>query len=184
VAVYIALLRAINVGGHGKVGMEDLRDMMANIGCQGTKSLMQTGNLVFRCNARSAGATERWLERECAARLELSTDFIVRTPTDWDRAIDQNPFPEEAKRDPARLLMLSLKDAPSTEAVHALQAAIQGPEIIRAIGKHLYALYPVGVGASRLTIALIERKLGTRGTGRNWNTTLKISALAHTFDSR
>jgi uncharacterized protein (DUF1697 family) len=182
VAVYIALLRAVNVGGHGKVGMEDLRGMMAKLGCQGTKSLMQTGNLVFRCNGRSPGATESWLERECATRLGLTTDFIVRTPADWDRAIDQNPFPEEAKRDPARLLMMSLKDAARTEAVHALQAAIQGPEVVHAVGKHLYAVYPAGMGDSRLTIALIERKLGTRLTGRNWNTTLKISALAHTFD--
>ena len=62
--------------------------------------------------------------------------------------------------------------------MQALQAAIQGPERIRADGKHLYVVYPAGIGRSKLTNSLIEKKLGTRSTGRNWNTVLKLSALA------
>ena len=62
--------------------------------------------------------------------------------------------------------------------MRALQAAITGPEVVRADGAHAYIIYPDGVGRSRLTHALIERKLGTRGTGRNWNTVLKLAALA------
>ena len=57
-------------------------------------------------------------------------------------------------------------------------AAIVGAEIVRAEGRHLYAVYPDGVGRSRLTTQLIEKHLGTRGTGRNWNTVLKLMELA------
>jgi uncharacterized protein (DUF1697 family) len=71
-----------------------------------------------------------------------------------------------------------LKEAPSREDVIALQTAIKGREVVRAEGRHAYIVYPDGVGRSRLTNALIERKLGTRGTGRNWNTVLKLGALA------
>jgi len=72
-----------------------------------------------------------------------------------------------------------LRRAPDAKAVKALQAAIQGREVVRASGTHLYIVYPDGVGRSRLTNALIEKKLDTRGTARNWNTVLKLNALAN-----
>jgi uncharacterized protein (DUF1697 family) len=60
----------------------------------------------------------------------------------------------------------------------ALQAAVTGPEVIRAAGRELYVTYPDGMGRSRLTGGLIERKLKSRATARNWNTVLKLEALA------
>jgi uncharacterized protein (DUF1697 family) len=71
-----------------------------------------------------------------------------------------------------------LKSAPAAPAVEALRAAVPGPEVIRAGGRHLYISYPDGQGRSKLTGALIEKKLGTVGTARNWNTVLKLGALA------
>ncbi len=71
-----------------------------------------------------------------------------------------------------------LKRAANAKDVKAVQAAIAGPETIRADGRHLYIVYPDGIGRSRLTNALLEKKLGIRGTARNWNTVLKIAALA------
>jgi uncharacterized protein (DUF1697 family) len=62
--------------------------------------------------------------------------------------------------------------------VTALQKAIVGREIVRAQGRSAYIVYPDGIGRSKLTAAMIEKKLGTRGTGRNWNTVLKLAALA------
>jgi len=96
--------------------------------------------------------------------------------------IAQNPFPGEAESDPGRLVVTFLKDAPDAAAVSALQASVQGPETVRVDAKRLYALYTAGIGRSRLTLKLIEDKLGTRGTGRNWNTVLKIAGLAVTPD--
>jgi uncharacterized protein (DUF1697 family) len=71
-----------------------------------------------------------------------------------------------------------LKDLPDTGSVKAVQAAITGPEVVRAEGRQLYIVYPEGIGRSRLTGTLIETKLGGRGTARNWNTVLKLAALA------
>jgi uncharacterized protein (DUF1697 family) len=71
-----------------------------------------------------------------------------------------------------------LKKAPTAKAVETLRAAITGPEIIDAVGRHAYIVYPAGIGRSRLTNSLIDSKLGTRGTGRNWNTVLKLAELA------
>jgi uncharacterized protein (DUF1697 family) len=70
-----------------------------------------------------------------------------------------------------------LKKTSATKDVEALQAAIKGSEIVRAEGKQAYIVYPEGVGRSKLTTALIENKLSSRGTGRNWNTVLKLLSL-------
>jgi uncharacterized protein (DUF1697 family) len=71
-----------------------------------------------------------------------------------------------------------LKTAASARNLEALQAAIKGREIVRAAGRAAYVIYPDGIGKSRLTNAIIESKLGTRATGRNWSTVLKLAALA------
>jgi uncharacterized protein (DUF1697 family) len=95
----------------------------------------------------------------------------------WHKIVARNPSPEKDKHDPGHLVVMFLKTAPPAKKVDALQGAIQGPEIIRAAGKQLYIVYPAGIGRSKLTGALIEKTLGSRGTGRNWNTVLKLAAL-------
>jgi uncharacterized protein (DUF1697 family) len=72
---------------------------------------------------------------------------------------------------------MCLKTAPPAADIKQLEAAIKGPERIRAKGKELYLVYPAGIGRSKLTSTLIEQKLGTRGTARNWNTVLKLAEL-------
>jgi uncharacterized protein (DUF1697 family) len=134
--------------------------------------------VVFRSGAHTAAQLERLLEQAALKRLGLETDFFVRTTADWKALIAGNPFPKEAELDPSHLLVVFLKDAPDPENVTALQKAIVGREVVRAKGRHAYVVYPDGIGRSRLTSALIEKKLGTRGTGRNWNTVQKLGALA------
>jgi uncharacterized protein (DUF1697 family) len=66
----------------------------------------------------------------------------------------------------------------ASSRVDALRAAVPGPEVIHAAGRHAYITYPNGIGRSRLSGVLIEKTLGTRGTARNWNTVLKLGTLA------
>jgi len=176
--VYIALLRAVNLPGHNQVAMADLRAFLSGLGFADPRTLLQSGNLVFRGAAQTGARLERLLEAEAAARLGLRTDFFIRTAEDWKDVVARNPFREAAQRDPGHLIVMFLKQAPAAGDVTALQAAITGPEVVRARGRQAYITYPAGIGRSRLTIAVIESKLGTRGTGRNWNTVLKLMALA------
>jgi uncharacterized protein (DUF1697 family) len=174
---YIALLRGVNVGGHKQVTMGDLRDLFTQLGFVEPRSLLQSGNLVFQSHARTGAQLERLLEAEAETRLALQTDFFVRSAQEWQAVVAHNPFREEAERDPGHLVVMFLKDAPGVRDVRALQAAITG-QIVRAEGRQAYIVYPAGIGRSRLTNSLIERKLGTRGTGRNWNTVVRLGALA------
>ncbi len=174
---YLALLRAINVGGRNRVGMADLRELVAELGFTDPRTLLQTGNLVFRGASRSAARLEVTLEKEVGRRLGVETDIFVRTVAEWDKVMDGNPFPKEAERDPAHLLVMALKEAPGKTRVADLRGAIRGRETVEVVGRQAYLVYPDGIGRSKLTIALIEKKLGTRGTARNWNTVQKLAEL-------
>jgi uncharacterized protein (DUF1697 family) len=164
---HIALLRAVNVSGRS-VAMAELRALFDALGFPGAKTLLQSGNVVF--DARGADAAlEARLETAFEARFGFAADFIVRSAAEWGGAIAANPFPAEARADPAHLLMMPLKGPPSG----ALDWP--GPERIEIRGRDAYLVYPQGIGRSKLTVARIEKALGVRGTGRNWATVLKLA---------
>jgi uncharacterized protein (DUF1697 family) len=164
------------VGGHKPAIMADLRNLLTELGFSDVRSLLQTGNLVFRGGARTGDNLEQFLEEEVAKRLDLHTHFFVRSKEEWERIIAQNPFREEATRDAARLVVMFLNRAPLEKEAKALQAAIRGPEMVRTEGRQAYIVYPAGIGRSPVTNTLLERKFGTRGTARNWNTVLKLGS--------
>ena len=176
--IHIALLRAVNVGGRKPIIMAELRDLLTELGFVGVRSLLQSGNLVFHSNAQKGIELEWLLEKEAARRLDLHTDFFVRNADEWKAIVVNNPFRDEAERDAAHLVVMFLKHAPSVKEVEALRAAITGPEIVIPGGGQVYILYPAGIGGSRLTNTLVEKKFRTRGTARNWNTILKLASLA------
>jgi uncharacterized protein (DUF1697 family) len=174
---YVALLRAVNIAGGSVVAMSDLRRLLTDLGFNDARSLLQSGNLAFKANATEAAKLESRLEAETEKRLGLKTAYFVRTHEDMEAVVAGNPYPTEAQRDPGHLVVVFLKEAPKAGAVEVLRAAIKGPEVVQAKGRHAYIYYPNGIGHSRLTGAVIDSRLGTQGTGRNWNTVLKLAAL-------
>jgi uncharacterized protein (DUF1697 family) len=157
--------------------MTDLRNFLTQLGFGEVRSLLQSGNLVFDSRTRTGAELERFLEAEALKKFAMEIDFFVRTPDEWKAIIRQNPFRKEAELDPAHLVVLLFKAVPEAEDVATLQDEISGPEIVRAKGRQIYALYPAGQGRSRLTNAVIERRVG-RCTARNWNTVLKLAIVA------
>ena len=185
-ANHIALLRGVNLAGHKMIAMADLRRLCSTLGFDDPRTILQSGNLVFRGRKAGAGAArtreaiERLLEQETEKRLKVKTTFFVRTAAEWDAIVSRNPLTKEAGRDPGRMLVYCLKDTPARGAADALRAAIAGPEVAHVIGREAYLYYPDGVGRSKVTTAIIDRALGTLVTGRNWNTVMKLAALAAT----
>jgi uncharacterized protein (DUF1697 family) len=171
-ATYIALLRGINVGGNRKVAMSDVRALAARLGFEDPKTILNSGNLVIRGAKQAASSVEKKLGPE------LGCEVIVRTADEWKSVVTNNPFTKEAKNDPGHLLVMCLRDAPDDAAVDALRSAIVGREVVQVRGRDAYLYYPDGAGRSKLTHAVIEKKLGTQGTARNWNTALKLLELS------
>jgi uncharacterized protein (DUF1697 family) len=168
----VALLRAVNVGGQ-TLAMAELRQLFVQLGYDDARTLLQTGNVVFE--AKASPTLGPSLEKALAEQLGVKTDIVLRSGKEWQALIEANPFTAEARSAAKFLHVLPLKDKPAAGAIEELRAAIKGPEIVELVGRELYAFYPDGSGRSKLTIGLIEKKLGTKGTGRNWNTALKIA---------
>jgi uncharacterized protein (DUF1697 family) len=175
-AAQVALLRAVNVGGHGKVAMADLRTTLERRGFAGVRTLMQTGNLILPAAPAQGAKLEALLERELEAGLKLATDVFVRSAEELDEVIAKNPFPEEAERDPSHLLVVFRKTPADEGVVRAIRATITGREAVEAVGRHLYIVYPDGIGRSKLKVPEKKADRDSRGTGRNWNTVLKLAA--------
>lgn len=175
---YVALLRAVNIAGKNSVAMSDLRAWIEKLGFSNPRTLLQSGNVVFDGRAQPTGKLEALLEAEAKKRFRFDIPVVVRTADDLTRIVDRNPFPKEAAADPRRLLVVFMKGSIAAPNLKTLEAAIVGSEVVRAEGAQLYAVYPDGQGRSKLTAALIERKLGVAGTARNWNTVLKLKEMA------
>jgi len=151
---------------------------MDNLGFEDGRTLLQSGNVVFRSRSTSEPTLERTLAQSILRTMGVRTEVFVRSPEVWASVIAGNPFGPEAEDDPSHLLVMSLRDAPAEDRWKALAAAISGRERVLGSGRHAYLVYPDGIGRSRLTAARIESHLGTVGTARNWNTVTKLAELA------
>jgi uncharacterized protein (DUF1697 family) len=176
VPAYVALLRAVNVGGR-TVPMASVRSVGEGAGYSNVRTFLQSGNLLFEAPAQRTAGVERRLEAETRSGIGVSTDYIVRTAAEWRAAIDENPFPNEARDAPAFLHVVFLKGPAADGADARLREAIRGREDARVRGRAAYVVYPDGAGRSKLTLRVIERAVGQRGTARNWNTVSRIAAL-------
>ena len=178
-AKHVALLRAVNVGGRGSLAMADLRKVAEGLGYGEVKTLLQSGNLVFDAKGKAA-ALERALEAalKTATRHRRRISWCARA-RELDAIIAANPFPDEAKSDPGHLVVMVLKDRVTAKAVAALQESVKGREIIRPAGRELYITYPDGIGRSKLTGSLIEKKLAIRAAPRATGIPWQARGAAH-----
>ena len=173
---FVALLRGVNVGGNKGVPMSGLKAVAEGLSLGNPRTLLQSGNLVFSSEGQTVAALEMALERGIQAKLGVETAVCVRTAAEWSALIEANPFPQEAKADPSHLLLVAFKSPPDASGPEKIAAAYQGPEPIAVVREHAFIVYPDGIGRSKLSNALLGRHLG-QGTGRNWNTVLKLQAM-------
>ncbi len=175
---FIALLRGINVGGHNKIPMPDLRSICTDLGWDDVQSYIQSGNLVFKASTTPANL-EGELERAIERRFGLSIPVIVRAGTDWSAYVKGNPYPEASQSEP-NLVMLTLSKAPpKQDAVDGLRERALNNERIVQVGDALWIHYEGGVGKSKLSPALLDRLVGSPVTARNLRTVLKLDELVH-----
>jgi uncharacterized protein (DUF1697 family) len=175
-ARFIALLRGINVGGHAKVPMAELRTLCEGLGWQDVRTWIQSGNVVFEATA-GAPALEKELEQALSARFGFAPAVIVRCAAAWQACVEDNPFPRESAKEPNRVQLGLAKARPKAGAAEALEARAAAGERVRAAGEALWFHYPSGAGTSKLTPALIDRLVGSPLTARNVRTVLKLGEM-------
>jgi uncharacterized protein (DUF1697 family) len=170
----VALLRGVNVGGHGQLPMADLRAMAEALGYDDVTTYVQSGNLVL---STSHGAAR--VARELAAAIEAGSSVapavVVRTRSQLAEVVRDSPFLARGA-DEAHLHVL-FADGPASRCTKALDLHSYAPEEAIAVGRELHLHLPNGVGRSKLAEA-IGRQKGVVATMRSWRTVTKLLALA------
>lgn len=164
-ARFVAFLRGINVGGNNLIPMAELKAICETAGLSDVSTFLQSGNVLFTTTRKDPA---RLIEKALARDVTV----IVRTIDELHDVIARNPF--KGERNPSALIVTFLEAEPSKAAQDSLTSSYKGPEEIVFSGRELFLYYPENMGKSKLTNALIERKLGMRGTARNWNTVTKL----------
>ena len=181
--VRIALLRSMVIGGR-RVSGADVRALAEAAGGTDARSVIATGNVVFR--SRKAPATlEREMEKACAAAFGQATEIVVRTAEDWRALMAANPFPDQSETSPARVLVWAMRD-PLPDAGLAQLRRRAGPDerVERTSKGDIYMWFGGDIDASRLPAGFGLKSLGAVGTNRNWNTATKITAVLDELEGR
>ncbi|MFD9291520.1 DUF1697 domain-containing protein [Streptomyces sp. NPDC060030] len=173
--MYAALLRGINVSGHRRVPMAELRTLLGELGHEDVATYLQSGNAVFRSASDDENALGAGLERAIRERFGFPVDCLVR-PGDYLAGVaDACPFPA-AELEGRQLHVTYFDQAVEASRFASVDTDTFRPEEFRLGDRALYLYAPDGLGRSRLAVAL-GRPAVTRGlvaTSRNWNTVLKL----------
>ena len=173
----VSLFRGINVGGNRIVSMNELKSLHEALGFKDVVTYIQSGNVVFSSDETDPVQLAQLIEENFARKFGFRAQVIVRTSAELEETITNNPFQNSPEKEPKWVLVLFLATRPESTALQDLQKTYNGPEEIYLIGQELFVYYTGGVGRSKLTLPLIEKKLKTAGTGRNWNTVLRLKEM-------
>lgn len=177
-AVYVALLRGINVGKHRRVSMADVKEAFAAAGAKDAETYLQSGNVIFETRTSAAKVVPR-LEKELKRRVGHDISVVVRTGAQLAQLVAKNPFSNEP--DGKKLHVAFLEASPKRGRTRLLDRERVAPDEFRVAGRAVYLRYPSGYGRSKLTNDYLEKQLGVRSTMRNWRT---VSTLAERAGAR
>lgn len=179
-SVFIAFLRGVNVGGRGMIAMADLKVLLAKEGLADVRTLLQSGNVVFKAADTTTDALAKTIAAAIAKRFAADIKVMVRTPAELKKAVARNPYPDAARDDASHLIIAFLAEKPSAAAAKAMAAlAPKFPnEPFTLDGREFFVHYAKDIGHSKFTNVIIEKTLAVPATARNWNTVTKLIALA------
>lgn len=166
-SVYIALVRAVNVGGTGKLPMSELLSMCASAGLHNAKTYIASGNVAFRSD-KSEAQIKAALEAALAEYAGKPVGVCVRTREDIQQVLAANPFADAAGN---RVTALFLDEAPTEDAITS--ARNRNSESLALGKREIYVHYGEGMAGSKLVIPA-----ATKGTSRNMNTVAKLVDMA------
>jgi uncharacterized protein (DUF1697 family) len=166
-ASLVALLRAVNVGGTGKLPMSDLKDICEELGFGAVRTYIASGNVVFE-SRKSEAEVKAALEKRLDAYAGKPVGVLVRTAAEMAQVLADNPFPKAA---PNRTMAVFLDRAPPADTLAGVRG--QKDEEIRLGRREIYIHYGEGMGQSKLVIAAAKA-----GTARNMNTVAVLAKMA------
>lgn len=185
-AIYIALLRGINVGGKNMIKMAELKKMFEDLGLHRVQTYIQSGNVLFESEENDNVLRKR-IEEEITVVFGLSIIVVLRTAEELKKIVADNPFSNEevaaavALSDKECLYVAMLLEEPTLEGIETLGTYQNGSDKFRMEGRDAYLLLDHSVRNSKLVNNL--HRLGGPATVRNWKTVNKLIALIHSMEN-
>ncbi|MGG1678967.1 DUF1697 domain-containing protein [Neobacillus sp. NRS-1170] len=173
--IYIALLRGINVGGHNKIKMADLKSLLEDMGLQKVKTYIQSGNVLFESDVETERLSGQ-LEEEIKKTFGFPVPVILRTAEEYERIIHDCPYSTEVLKVGESIQIAFLGGEPSQGGIDHLQNFESEKDECKVIGKEVYLFFRQSIRDSKLATQL--PKLGVPSTVRNWNTVMKLDIMA------
>lgn len=174
----VCLLRGVNVGGRNKCAMQELSALCESLELKDPQTYLQSGNVVFRTKQTNLARLAARFQDAFGRKFGFRAVAILRTAEEMREVVAQNPFAKRAAEDPGRFMVMFLAEQPESGAQEKLQQMPRGREELRLQGREIYIYFPDGAGRSRLAWSTLGEKLGTMGTGRNWNTVRRLVEMA------
>ena len=172
---YIVLLKGINVGGHKKVPMAELRELLAKTGFINVQTYIQSGNVILQSSQDDLQDIEETIQSAILNHFQFEVSVLVKTRQDLKRIFHDSPFSEE-KRKSSYFMMLH--DIPDKELVRVASEKIYDGEEYKIIEDCIYFFCAKGYGQAKFSANFFERKLKTFATSRNYNTMVKLLSLS------
>lgn len=174
---YIALLRAINVSGKNIIKMEALRTAVKELPFTNVSTYIQSGNVLFEADA-DARDCEQMLTELISKHFNLEITVIVLTPEDLADALADNPFLQKTSENDTQPYIGFLTKIPDAEGLERLSTMdFKGDQWIVS-GKRIYFWYADSAANTKLSNAVVEKKLDVRATTRNSKTVRKLLELS------
>ncbi len=169
--VYIALLRGINVGGHKKVPMAELREVLTTSELENVQTYIQSGNVIFQSSEENKVKLEAIINKAINAHFGFDVPVLVRSKEEIKAILDDCPFPEE-KKVVSYFIMLS--ETPKKDLIDETSKQILPNEEFVITNNCVYIFYALGAGKAKLGINWFEKKLKVKATARNYRTMAKL----------
>ena len=172
----ISILRGINVGGHRKISMEQLRECYESLGFNGVRTYIQSGNVVFEHETADPSEIVDRIRGAIKRSFGLDVQVIIRTKEEMLSVIKSMPF---KGLDQSKVHVTFLSEKPEGFPLKEIDAVRDGAERFSFSGREVYLFCPNGYGRSKLSNQFLEKKTEVYATTRNWRTVNALSALAN-----
>ena len=172
--VYVAMLRAVNVGGN-PLKMDWLREACAEIGLGDARTYLQSGNVVLSSRL-GAEAVAKKLKAKIDGQTRLPVPVVVRTAAEMAKIVSENPFLKQKGLDASGLYVTFLKRAPAKPDTARLDK-LAGRDEYRLTSREVYLHCPITYGQGKFSNAAVKKVMGS-ATTRNWNTVTTLAAMA------
>ena len=172
---YIVLLKGINVGGHKKVPMAELRELLTSDGFINVRTYIQSGNLILESSVGNNQDLEGVIKKSIFNHFGFEVSVLVKTPENLKHIFDNCSFPEEQKKSS---YFMMLHDIPDINSVKEASEKVYEFDEYTIKNDCIYLFCEKGMGKSKFNTKYFERKLNTFATARNYNTMLKLLSLS------